>query len=177
MTGAKITAIGTYVPAKRLTNADLEQIVDTNNEWIVQRTGIRERRISRQDEYTSDLCAAAVQDLMTRYGKSVQDVDMVLVATSTPDFSFPSVASLIQNRFNIPQTAGAMDLSAACAGLSMHCILLTVMWLQECIARYWLLVRIRSPRLRIILTAVHVFFLGMERELYLWKVMSSRRDF
>ncbi|OMC97542.1 ketoacyl-ACP synthase III, partial [Paenibacillus odorifer] len=73
MTGAKITAIGTYVPAKRLTNADLEQIVDTNNEWIVQRTGIRERRISRQDEYTSDLCAAAVQDLMTRYGKSVQD--------------------------------------------------------------------------------------------------------
>lgn len=60
MKGAKITAIGTYVPAKRLTNADLEQIVDTNNEWIVQRTGIRERRISRQDEYTSDLCAAAI---------------------------------------------------------------------------------------------------------------------
>jgi len=53
MTGAKITAIGTYVPSKRLTNADLEQIVDTNDEWIVQRTGIRERRISRQDEYTS----------------------------------------------------------------------------------------------------------------------------
>lgn len=116
MKGAKITAIGTYVPAKRLTNSDLEQIVDTSNEWIVQRTGIRERRISRQDEYTSDLCAAAVQDLINRYGKSVQDVDMVLVATSTPDFTFPSVASLIQNRFNIPQTAGAMDLSAACAG-------------------------------------------------------------
>ena len=116
MIGAKITAIGTYVPSKRLTNADLEQIVDTNDEWIVQRTGIRERRISRQDEYTSDLCAAAVQDLINRYGKSVQDVDMILVATSTPDFTFPSVASLIQDRFNIPQTAGAMDLSAACAG-------------------------------------------------------------
>lgn len=116
MTGAKITAIGTYVPAKRLTNADLEQMVDTNNEWIVGRTGIRERRISRQDEYTSDLCVAAVQDLMKRYGKSVEDVDMVLVATSTPDFSFPSVASLIQDRLNIQQTAGAMDLSAACAG-------------------------------------------------------------
>lgn len=116
MTGAKITAIGSYVPAKRLTNADLEQMVDTNNEWIVGRTGIRERRISRQDEYTSDLCVAAVQDLMKRYGKSVEDVDMVLVATSTPDFSFPSVASLIQDRLNIPQTAGAMDLSAACAG-------------------------------------------------------------
>ncbi|MBW4085570.1 ketoacyl-ACP synthase III [Paenibacillus sp. S150] len=116
MKGAKITAIGAYVPARRLTNSDLEQMVDTNEEWIVQRTGIRERRISREDEYTSDLCTAAVQDLMKRYGKSVQDVDMILVATSTPDFSFPSVASILQNRLGIPVTAGAVDLSAACAG-------------------------------------------------------------
>ncbi|ETT32261.1 MULTISPECIES: ketoacyl-ACP synthase III [unclassified Paenibacillus] len=116
MTGAKITAIGSYVPARRLTNQDLEQMVDTNDEWIVQRTGIRERRISREDEYTSDLCAAAVRDMMKRYGKSVQDVDMVLVATSTPDFSFPSVASIVQNTLGIPLTAGAIDLSAACAG-------------------------------------------------------------
>lgn len=116
MTGAKITAIGSYVPARRLTNQDLEQMVDTNDEWIVQRTGIRERRISREDEYTSDLCAAAALDMMKRYGKSVQDVDMVLVATSTPDFSFPSVASIVQNTLGIPLTAGAIDLSAACAG-------------------------------------------------------------
>ncbi|MEK3838067.1 MULTISPECIES: ketoacyl-ACP synthase III [unclassified Paenibacillus] len=116
MTGAKITAIGSYVPARRLTNQDLEQMVDTNDEWIVQRTGIRERRISREDEYTSDLCAAAVRDMMKRYGKSMQDVDMVLVATSTPDFSFPSVASIVQNTLGIPLTAGAMDLSTACAG-------------------------------------------------------------
>ncbi|MBP2115917.1 ketoacyl-ACP synthase III [Paenibacillus silagei] len=116
MTGARITAIGSYVPARRLTNQDLEQMVDTNDEWIVQRTGIRERRISRADEYTSDLCAAAVRDMMKRYGKSVQDVDMVLVATSTPDFSFPSVASIVQNTLGIPLTAGAIDLSAACAG-------------------------------------------------------------
>ncbi|WP_379158995.1 ketoacyl-ACP synthase III [Paenibacillus sp. sgz5001063] len=116
MTGAKITAIGAYVPARRLTNSDLEQMVDTNDEWIVQRTGIRERRISREDEYTSDLCTAAVLDLMNRYGKSMQDVDMILVATSTPDFPFPSVASILQNRLGIPSTAGAMDMSAACAG-------------------------------------------------------------
>ncbi|WP_405104266.1 ketoacyl-ACP synthase III [Paenibacillus sp. FSL K6-1217] len=116
MKGARITAIGSYVPARRLTNQDLEQMVDTNDEWIVQRTGIRERRISRGDEYTSDLCTAAVQDMMLRYGKSVQDVDMVLVATSTPDFSFPSVASIVQHTLGIPLTAGAMDLSAACAG-------------------------------------------------------------
>lgn len=116
MKGAKISAIGTYVPVRRLTNSDLEQIVDTNDEWIVQRTGIRERRISREDEYTSDLCVSAAQDLMKRYGKSADEVDMVIVATSTPDFSFPSTASIVQHRLGIPLTAGAMDLSAACAG-------------------------------------------------------------
>lgn len=116
MKGAKITAIGSYVPVKKLTNADLERLVETNNEWIVQRTGIQERRISRQDEFTSDLCVAAVQDLIARYGKSVHDVDMVIVATSTPDFTFPSVASLIQHRLKIPLTAGTMDVSAACSG-------------------------------------------------------------
>ncbi|WP_081965973.1 ketoacyl-ACP synthase III [Paenibacillus sp. FSL H7-0357] len=116
MTGAKITAIGSYVPVRRLTNSDLEQMVETNDEWIVQRTGIRERRISREDEYTSDLCVSAAQDLLKRYGKSAGDVDMVIVATSTPDFSFPSVASIIQHRLGIPLTAGAVDMSAACAG-------------------------------------------------------------
>lgn len=116
LVGAKITAIGSYVPAQKMTNADLEQLVDTNDEWIVQRTGIRERRISRKDEFTSDLCVAAVEDLMHRYGKSVQDVDMIIVATSTPDFSFPSVASLIQHRLGIQQSAGSYDLSAACSG-------------------------------------------------------------
>ncbi|CAM4457550.1 ketoacyl-ACP synthase III [Paenibacillus typhae] len=116
MKGAKITAIGSYVPVSRLTNSDLEQLVDTNDEWIVQRTGIRERRISREDEYTSDLCIAAVRNLLTRYGKSAADIDMVLVATSTADFSFPSVASIIQHRLGIPLTVGAFDVSAACAG-------------------------------------------------------------
>ncbi|MEO3946965.1 ketoacyl-ACP synthase III [Gorillibacterium sp. CAU 1737] len=114
--GARITAIGTYVPAKRLTNHDLEKMVETNDEWILQRTGIRERRITRTDEYTSDLCIAAVEDLMRRFGIKVDDVDFVLVATSTPDFPFPSTASILQNRLGISTAAGAMDLSAACAG-------------------------------------------------------------
>lgn len=116
LTGARITAIGTYVPEKVLTNADLEQLVDTNDEWIVQRTGIRERRICAPDQFTSDLCVAAAQDMMERYNKSLDDVDMILVATSTPDFPFPSTAAILQNRLNIPGTAGALDLSAACAG-------------------------------------------------------------
>ncbi|WHY69621.1 ketoacyl-ACP synthase III [Neobacillus sp. SuZ13] len=115
MIGSRITAIGTYVPEKKLTNFDLEQMVETTNDWIIQRTGIRERRISRPDEFTSDLCVAAVKDLMHRYNKKVEDVDMIIVATSTPDFPFPSVASIIQERLNIKQT-GAIDLSAACAG-------------------------------------------------------------
>lgn len=115
MIGARITAIGTYVPGKKLTNFDLEQMVETNNEWIIQRTGIQERRIAHPDEFTSDLCVSAVKDLMKRYNKKVEDVDMIIVATSTPDFPFPSVSSIIQNRLNISQT-GALDISAACAG-------------------------------------------------------------
>ncbi len=115
MKGARVTAIGTYVPEKKLTNFELEQMVETNNEWIVQRTGIQERRISRPDEFTSDLCVSAVKDLMHRYNKNIEDVDMIIVATSTPDFPFPSVSSIIQDRLNISQS-GAVDLSAACAG-------------------------------------------------------------
>ncbi|WP_449536306.1 beta-ketoacyl-ACP synthase 3 [Ferdinandcohnia sp. Marseille-Q9671] len=115
MIGARITAIGTYVPKKKLTNYDLEQMVDTNHEWIVQRTGIHERRISQPDEFTSDLCVAAVEDLMQRYNKTVEDVDMIIVATGTPDFPFPSVSSIVQDRLHIART-GAIDLSAACAG-------------------------------------------------------------
>ncbi|UWG96227.1 ketoacyl-ACP synthase III [Dehalobacter sp. DCM] len=123
--GARITAIGTYVPERILSNFDLESMVDTSNEWIIKRTGIHERRISRPDEFTSDLCVAAVNNLVYRYNKDLSDVDMIIVATSTPDFPFPSVASLIQNRLNIPQ-AGCIDLSAACAGFvytlhTAHC--------------------------------------------------------
>ncbi|WP_240463549.1 ketoacyl-ACP synthase III [Paenibacillus apiarius] len=114
--GARITAIGTYAPHKKLTNADLEGMVETSNEWIMQRTGIQERRISQPDEFTSDLCVAAVNDLIRRFNKDVEDVDMIIVATSTPNFSFPSVACLIQERLQISQKAGAIDISAACAG-------------------------------------------------------------
>ncbi|PEM85120.1 ketoacyl-ACP synthase III [Bacillus wiedmannii] len=115
---ARITAIGTYVPSKVLSNNDLEKMVDTNDEWIVQRTGIRERRVTRADEYTSDLCVAAIRNLMHRYDKTVKDVDLILVCTSSPDFPFPSVASIIQEKLNIQTSTGAMDLSAACAGFT-----------------------------------------------------------
>lgn len=114
---ARITAIGTYVPERILTNRELEKMVDTNEEWIVQRTGIRERRIADADEFTSDLCIAAVENLMTRYNRNVDDVDMLIVCTSTPDYGFPSVASQVQARLEIKNT-GAIDVHATCAGFA-----------------------------------------------------------
>ncbi|WGV61906.1 ketoacyl-ACP synthase III [Brevibacillus brevis] len=114
---SRITAIGTYVPSRVLTNTDMEKLVDTSNEWILQRTGIHERRMAREDEFTSDLAIAAIHDMIANYGKDVRDVDMILVATSTPDYPFPSVASQIQAHFQVEQ-AGAMDLSATCAGFT-----------------------------------------------------------
>ncbi|MEW4430584.1 ketoacyl-ACP synthase III [Paenibacillus pabuli] len=112
---ASITAFGTYVPERILNNADLEKMVETNDEWIVQRTGMRERRIAAEDQFVSDLAVKAVEDMIQRYEVDVHDVDMILVATSTPEYAFPSTASRVQARLNIAQT-GALDLSAACAG-------------------------------------------------------------
>ncbi|WP_232696015.1 ketoacyl-ACP synthase III [Brevibacillus daliensis] len=114
---ARITAIGSYVPEKRLTNTQLEKMVETNDEWIVKRTGIKERRIAHEDEFTSDIAYKAVRNLMDRYDKSVDDVDMIIVCTMTPDFKTPSVASLVQAKLGITST-GAIDLNAACAGFT-----------------------------------------------------------
>ncbi|MGO0062205.1 ketoacyl-ACP synthase III [Brevibacillus fluminis] len=112
---ARITAIGSHVPAGVMTNDDLAALVDTNDEWIVQRTGIRERRIARPEEFTSHLAIAAVADLAQRYDKDLTDVDMILVCTTTPDYAFPSVASMVQAHFEMKR-AGALDLNATCAG-------------------------------------------------------------
>lgn len=114
---AQITAVGAYVPEKRLTNEDLERMVDTNNEWIIKRTGIKERRIANEQEFTSDICVKAVENLIEKYDKSVHDVDMIIVCTMTPDFKTPSVAALVQAKLGIPHT-GAIDLNAACAGFT-----------------------------------------------------------
>ncbi len=114
---ARITAIGSYVPERRLSNDDLEKLVDTSDEWIVQRTGIKERRIARDAEFTSDLAYKAVVNLTERYHQSIDDVDMIIVCTFSPDFQTPSTASLVQAKLGIKNT-GAMDLNAACAGFT-----------------------------------------------------------
>ncbi|GFN31024.1 ketoacyl-ACP synthase III [Paenibacillus xylaniclasticus] len=114
---AVITAIGSYVPDTVLTNADLEQMVDTNNEWIIRRTGIAERRVAAPEQYCSDLCIEAINDLQRRYNVTLTDVDYIIVATTTADMPFPSVACRIQQAFGIV-ACGAIDLQAACAGFT-----------------------------------------------------------
>ncbi len=114
---ARISAIGSYVPKRVLSNSDLEQMVGTNDDWIVQRTGIQERRIADTGEFTSDLCVNAVRNLQDRFGVSLSDVDMVIVCTFTPDFFTPSVSAQVQQRLGIAQ-CGAMDVNAACAGFT-----------------------------------------------------------
>ncbi len=111
-----LTALGAYVPSEIVTNDDLaKRGVDTSDEWIQSRTGIKERRFARADEFTSDLAIGAVNDLIKRYGENVlAGVDMVIVATSTPDALFPQTAALVQNHFKLE--AGAFDLLAACPG-------------------------------------------------------------
>ncbi|MCQ4086304.1 ketoacyl-ACP synthase III [Saccharibacillus sp. JS10] len=114
---ARISALGTYVPERILTNHDLEKMVDTNDEWIVQRTGIRERRIAAENEFTSHLCIQAVEDLVRRYPNALEGVDLILAATTTPDYPFPTVSCLVQDAFKL-QNVGTLDLSAACAGFT-----------------------------------------------------------
>jgi 3-oxoacyl-[acyl-carrier-protein] synthase-3 len=113
---ARVTALGAYVPEKILNNHDLEKMVDTNDEWIVQRTGINERRITEENEFTSHMACKAIDDLVRRYSVKLDDVDLVIVATLTPDYITPSVSAVVHGRFNLPATAGVMDLNAACAG-------------------------------------------------------------
>lgn len=112
---AGIRYVGGYAPEKVLTNDDLAQMMDTSDEWITTRTGIKQRHVASDDQFTSDLAYEAVNDLLARYGDdALAGVDMVIVATNTPDAFFPATAALVQDHFKL--TAGAFDLLAACPG-------------------------------------------------------------
>jgi len=117
-----ISAIGSYLPSKILSNTDLEKLVNTSDDWIVDRTGIKTRHIAREDEFASDLAIQAINNLVERYSKTIDDVDFIFVATSTMDAFYPSVAVIIQNHFKIKK-AGALDIGAACAGFAYGLIL------------------------------------------------------
>ncbi|MBE0447974.1 MAG: ketoacyl-ACP synthase III [Actinobacteria bacterium] len=114
-TAVGIVGMGTYVPEKVLTNSDLERMVDTSDDWIRCRTGIVERRVVEGDTATSDLAAAAAKKALEDAGINDSEIDLILVATSTPDMIFPSTACLVQSKLGINGCA-AFDIQAACSG-------------------------------------------------------------
>ena len=115
MKSIKIVATGSYLPEKVLSNNDLEKMVDTSDEWITERTGIKERRIAAEGESTSDLCANAIKDACTNAGIDPSSLDGVIVGTSTTDTLFPSTACWTQKKLGIKGMA-AFDVSAGCTG-------------------------------------------------------------
>jgi 3-oxoacyl-[acyl-carrier-protein] synthase-3 len=111
----RIAGTGSYLPERIMTNRELEESVDTSDEWIRGRTGICQRHIAEESQSSSDLAFPAAQAAMTAAGVSAADIDLIIVATSTPDFIFPSTACLLQAKLGIKQGA-AFDLQAVCSG-------------------------------------------------------------
>ena len=112
---AKISALGTYVPPQVLTNKDLEKMVDTNDQWILERTGIRERHVLAKGLGVSDMCAEAAKKCLAARGIEPSEVEAILVGTVTPDMMFPSTACLVQNKIGA-KGAWGFDVSAGCSG-------------------------------------------------------------
>lgn len=112
---SRVLGVGAYLPERVLTNHELSQMVDTSDEWIVERTGIRERRIAAAEELTSDLAVAAARAALDNAGVGAEEVDLIVVATSTPDETFPATATRVQARLGITRGA-AFDVQAVCSG-------------------------------------------------------------
>jgi 3-oxoacyl-[acyl-carrier-protein] synthase-3 len=110
-----VTGVGSFLPEQVVTNADLARIVDTSDEWIQERTGIKQRHRARDDQPTSDLATEAAIRALADAGRSAADVDLIIVATTTPDMTFPSVASIVQRKLGAP-TCIAFDVQAVCSG-------------------------------------------------------------
>src|SRR5689334_2709928 len=113
--GAIITGTGSYLPEKRLTNDDLAKMVDTNDEWIVQRTGIKERRMAGPEESTATMATEAARRAIAAAGIGPEDLDLIIVATITPEMVFPSTACFVAAQLGLTSTP-AFDMSAACSG-------------------------------------------------------------
>src|SRR6266481_4155001 len=113
--GAIIAGTGSFLPEKRLTNDDLSKLVDTNDEWIVQRTGIKERRIAGEGETTATLATAAARKALDAAGVEAKELDLIIVATITPEMVFPSTACFVAAALGLNSTP-AFDMSAACSG-------------------------------------------------------------
>ncbi len=115
MKKSRIAGTGSYLPENIVTNADLEKILDTSDQWIRERTGITERRVAKEGETSADMAEVAAQRAMKSAGVNPEDVGLIVVGTTTPDLVFPSTACLLQARLGLPD-CGAMDVNAACSG-------------------------------------------------------------
>ncbi|MBS4095429.1 MAG: ketoacyl-ACP synthase III [Sulfuricella sp.] len=113
---ARIVGTGSYLPARILANADLEKLVETTSEWIVERTGIRERHMAAEGELTSDLAQQAAERALEAAGLDAGDIDLIVVATTTPDRVFPSTACILQAKLGISNGCPAFDVQAVCSG-------------------------------------------------------------
>jgi 3-oxoacyl-[acyl-carrier-protein] synthase-3 len=115
MTYSRIEGTGRYLPARIMTNADLEKMVDTSDEWIRTRTGVERRHVAAEDELTSDLCVEAAKEAIESAGITAEDIDLILVGTTSPDLIFPNIATIIQEKLGIHGCA-AFSVEAACTG-------------------------------------------------------------
>ena len=116
MKHSRIVGTGSYLPEKILSNADLEKMIDTTDEWIFTRTGIRERHIAAENEFTSDLAVKAALQAIEVAKISPNDIDLIIIATTTPDRTFPSTACLVQEKLGIRNNCPAFDIQAVCSG-------------------------------------------------------------
>lgn len=135
---AKIIGTGSYLPERVLTNQDLEQMVETTDEWIVSRTGMKERRLAAANEYSSSMGAEASRAALDDAGLSPDQIDFIIVATITPDYTFPSTACLIQNAIGA-KSAGAVDIQAACTGY-LYALSIAKAWIESGVYRNILVV-------------------------------------
>ena len=121
--GSRLIGYGSYLPDKIVTNQDLEKIVDTSDEWIVQRTGMRERHFAADNETVVDMATIAAQRALEKAGLSINDIDMTIVATTSPELDFPSVGVQVLGRLGATNNAPAFDVRGACTGYiySFHC--------------------------------------------------------
>jgi len=126
---AKIIGTGSYLPEQVLSNQDLEKMVDTSDEWITSRTGMKERRIARADEYSSTMGSKAAREALSSAGISADQIDFIIVATLTPDYTFPATACLIQEEIGAT-AAAAVDIQAACTGF-LYALSIAKGWIES----------------------------------------------
>ena len=131
---AKISGTGSYLPANRVSNDDLAQKVDTSDEWITARTGIKFRHIAAENEKTSDLAAEAARRALDAAGLDSDEIDLIIVATATPDMQFPSTATIVQQKLGIDNGCPAFDVQAVCAGF-MYALTTAIAYIKSGMAK------------------------------------------